>query len=253
MLVVSLRTHPGAVRPMNQDCVLWDPAVSLVAVADGMGGHNAGEVASQVALDTIRLFLQKSGTDDACTWPFGVNPSLPLDVNRLRTAVQLANRRVCREAEQRVEYTGMGTTVVAALVVGAHVTYANVGDSRLYLVEEAGLRQLTLDDSWAALLARESSLDAGAIARHPMRHVLTSVVGARPELEPVVDELDLAPGQTVLMCTDGLYTSLSESQMHAILLADADLDRAADALIGAAVGATCDDNVSVVLARYSPD
>jgi protein phosphatase len=238
---------------MNQDCVLWDPALSLLAVADGMGGHNAGDVASRAAVDTIRLFLDKSNTDEACTWPFGIDPSLPLDKNRLRTAVQLANRRVFRDAEQRIEYTGMGTTVVAGLVKGAHLTYVNVGDSRLYLMEDQGLRPLTRDDSWAALLASESSLDAAAIARHPMRHILTSVVGARPELEPVLDERTLDPGQMLLLCTDGLYTVLSDADMHAIVSGEPDLERAADALIRAALDATCDDNVSVMLARYTAD
>jgi protein phosphatase len=238
---------------MNEDCVLWEPSLSLVALADGMGGHNAGEVASRLALDTIRLFLEKSGADHDCTWPFGVNPSLPLDINRLSTALQLANRRVFRDAEQRVEYTGMGTTVVAALISGSQMTFVNVGDSRMYLVGPDALRQLTRDDSWAALLARESRLDEASILRHPMRHVLTNVVGARTELELTVEELALESGQTLLLCSDGLYTTLSEAAVHAIVASATDLDGAAGALIQAAVDARCGDNVSVILVRYSAD
>jgi protein phosphatase len=253
MLAVSARTHAGAVRPMNEDCVMWEPALSLIVVADGMGGHNAGEVASRIALDTIRLFLDKSAEDHDCTWPFGVNPSRSLDTNRLATAVQLANRRVFRDAEQRVEYTGMGTTVVAALVSGAKVIYVNVGDSRLYRVDPDRLTQVSRDDSWAALLSRESALDETAILAHPMRHILTNVVGARPELELTVEEFDLQPGQTLLFCSDGLYTTLAEGDVHAIIAGQPDLDRATDALIQAALDAKCGDNVSVVLARYTPD
>jgi len=253
MLTVSSRTHPGAVRTTNEDRVLWDPELQLFAVADGMGGHNAGEVASRLTIDTIRMFLQKSANDHDCTWPFGVNPSLSFETNRLLTAVKLANRRVFRDAEERVEYTGMGTTVVAALAQGAHVTFLSVGDSRIYLVGEDDLQQLSRDDSWVVLLSKESGLDPSAFEKHPMRHVLTSVVGARPDLEVATQELDLEDGQTVMLCSDGLYGALSEKTMHTILKGEADLEKAADTMIQAAIDAHCTDNVSVLLARYTLD
>src|SRR5688572_3852726 len=133
MFTVSSRTHQGTVRATNQDGVLWEPSLSFIAVADGTGGHAAGDVASRIALETINVFLQKSRADQECTWPFGINLGMSLAMNRVRTAVQLANRRVFRESEQRLEYTGMGTTVVGALIEGSRVTYVNVGDSRLYV------------------------------------------------------------------------------------------------------------------------
>ena len=119
MLTVCTRTHPGTVRAINEDAFLWEPDISAIAVADGMGGHNAGEVASQLALDTIRAFLKKSATNDDFTWPFGFSPTLSFAANRLMTAIKVANRRVFRASEERTEYTGMGTTVVAAIVPGA--------------------------------------------------------------------------------------------------------------------------------------
>ena len=253
MLTVSSRTDPGAVRTTNEDRVLWDPALQLFAVADGMGGHNAGEVASRLAIDTIRMFLQKGVNDHDCTWPFGVNPSLSFETNRLMTAVKLANRRVFRDAEERVEYAGMGTTVLAAIAAEAHVTFVNVGDSRIYLVGEDDLQQLSHDDSWVVLLSKESGLDPRAFETHPMRHVLTSVVGARPDLEAAAQEFDLEDGQTVMLCTDGLYGALSEQRLHAILKAERDLETAAETMIQAAIDAHCTDNVTVLLARYSPD
>ena len=253
MLTVSSRTHPGAVRTTNEDRVLWDPDLLLFAVADGMGGHNAGEVASRLAIDTIRNFLQKSAHDHDCTWPFGVNPTLSFETNRLMTAVKLANRRVFRDAEERVEYTGMGTTIVAALAQGAHVTFVSVGDSRIYLVGGDHLQQLSQDDSWVVLLSKESGLDPSAFEKHPMRHVLTSVVGARPELEVSTHEFDLEEGQTVLLCSDGLYGALSEKTMHGILKAEVDLEKAADAMIQAALDARAADNITVLLARFTPD
>ena len=138
MLTVSSRTDPGAVRTTNEDRVLWDPALQLFAVADGMGGHNAGEVASRLAIDTIRMFLQKSANDHDCTWPLGVNPSLSFETNRLMTAVKLANRRVFRDAEAGVEYTGMGTTVVAALAANNALLKTNVRKHCDAYYEDAG-------------------------------------------------------------------------------------------------------------------
>jgi serine/threonine protein phosphatase PrpC len=253
MLTVSLRTHPGAVRATNEDRVLWDPDLQFFAVADGMGGHNAGEVASRLAIDTIRMFLQESANDHDGTWPFGVNPSLSFETNRLITAVKLANRRIFRDAEERVEYTGMGTTVVASLLQGARLTFVSVGDSRIYLVGEDALRQLSHDDSWVVLLSKESGLDPSAFEKHPMRHVLTSVVGVRLELEVTTHEFELEDGQTVLLCTDGLYGALSGKTMLEIIKAEGDLEKAAEGMIQAALDARATDNVTVLLARYTPD
>src|SRR6266498_2268866 len=109
MLTVSSRTHPGSVRTVNEDVSLWDPDLGLIAVADGMGGHNAGEIASRMALDALHSFVKQSAADDI-TWPFGVDPALSFAANRLRTAVKIANVRVHRAAEEHADYTGMGTT-----------------------------------------------------------------------------------------------------------------------------------------------
>src|SRR5947208_3442089 len=143
MLTVSYRTHPGAVRPINEDSVAWEPDLSFVAIADGMGGHNAGEVASKLAIDTVRGFLQKSASSNDFTWPFGVDPALSFAANRLMTAMKIANRRVFRVAEERAEYGGMGTTLVAGIVDGNKLTFANVGDSRIYSFTSSEFRQLS--------------------------------------------------------------------------------------------------------------
>ena len=194
MLTVCTRTHPGNVRTINEDSSMWEPDISTLAVADGMGGHNAGEVASQLALDTMRSFLKKSASGDDFTWPFGFSPTLSFAANRLMTAIKVANRRVFRASEERAEYTGMGTTVVALVVEGARIAFAGVGDSRIYSFDGAALTQITKDDSWVVMLMKESGLDASAFEKHPMRHVLTSVVGARPELDVTVEEMDLVDG-----------------------------------------------------------
>ncbi|MGH9411041.1 MAG: protein phosphatase 2C domain-containing protein, partial [Vicinamibacterales bacterium] len=126
-------TDPGPVRKINEDCVFCDPKLGLLIVADGLGGHAAGEVASSLAVETISGFIRRTEDDGEFSWPYGLDSALSFAGNLLRTAVHLANRRVFRAAERNDEYTGMGTTVVAALVSGARLAVANAGDSRLYI------------------------------------------------------------------------------------------------------------------------
>jgi len=251
MLTVCTHTNPGTVRTINEDLAMWEPDISMLAVADGMGGHNAGEVASKLALETIRAFLKKSATADDFTWPFGVNPSLSFAANRLMTSIKIANRRVFKESEERTEYTGMGTTVVATIFDGARLAFSGVGDSRIYSFDGSTLHQITKDDSWVVMLMKESGLDAAAFEKHPMRHVLTSVVGARPELDVVVEEIALVEGQTIILSTDGLHGALSDADIAAVLRSEPNLERAAETLVESAVQRDGKDNATIALARYS--
>jgi PPM family protein phosphatase len=251
MLTVCTRTHPGNVRSINEDATMWEPDIATIAVADGMGGHNAGEVASQMALDTIKTFLTKSATTDDFTWPFGFSPALSFAANRLMTAIKVANRRVFRASEERSEYTGMGTTVVAAIVEGARVAFSGVGDSRIYAFDGRDLTQITKDDSWVVMLMKESGLDASAFEKHPMRHVLTSVVGARPELDVTVEEMDLVDGHTLLFCSDGLLGGMNDADIAAVLRSEPEIEKAAEKLVALGVERDGKDNVTVALARYT--
>jgi serine/threonine protein phosphatase PrpC len=242
-------THPGKTRDMNEDAMSWDLDLGFVAVADGMGGHNAGEVASRLALDNVRAFLQRSASDDF-TWPYGVNPRLSLTANRLTTAVKIANHRIFRASEERAEYTGMGTTLVAALVESGTVTFSSVGDSRLYMFQDSALRQLTRDDSWIAMVAEESGVDPSTLTGHPLRNVLTNVVGAQPDVKIALGELPLGMG-ILVFCTDGLHGALTAGTMTQILSDAPDLERAAHNLVQAALERDGKDNITVILARAS--
>jgi protein phosphatase len=228
--------------------MVWDAAIGFVAVADGMGGHQAGEVASRLALDSISAFIKKSAETDDITWPFGVNPSLSATANRLLTAMKIGNRRVFRKSEEVPDYLGMGTTVVALIVNDSVVTFASVGDSRIYAFAGGELRQLTRDDSWAVVLAQESGVTGEALRKHPMRNVLTNVLGAKAELDVSVGEVPLE-GQTLVLCSDGLHTALPHDVMASILASEPDLSQAADALIRSALERDGSDNITVVLAR----
>jgi serine/threonine protein phosphatase PrpC len=241
-------THPGR-RASNEDALLVEPALGLFVVADGMGGHKAGEVASRIAVEAIREFIQDSRAPDI-TWPYGLDPTISLNANRLRTAVRVANGRVLEASEQRADYTGMGTTVVAVLAIGDRLVFAGVGDSRVYLWTSGRVEQLTEDDSWVAtVLAREPGMTESALAQHPMRHVLTSVVGARADTEPRVNERPFEAGEVVLLCSDGLHGALTPAEIAAALSADLALAEIPEVLVNAALVRGATDNVTAVVVR----
>jgi protein phosphatase len=255
MLTVVTLSHPGLVRPTNEDAVLWDPRLGLLAIADGMGGHNAGEVASRLALDVLQQSLHANRVASDAEWPFGFVTELALEVNRLRTAVRIANREVFRASQKSAEYAGMGTTITAALIKGAQVWFASVGDSRLYTkgTGEAPLRQLTRDDSFVGLLAESPGVAPETLAGHPMRHLLTSVLGPREDVSVDVDELVLSNGELLLLTSDGMHGAVGDGVMDALLDGHehgVDLQGAAEHFIEAALGAGGRDNITVALARY---
>lgn len=242
-------SHPGR-RASNEDALLVEPGLGLFVVADGMGGHKAGEVAARLAIDAIQEFVDRSRVVDGVSWPFGHDCELSANGNRLRSAVRLANLRVLEASEARTECSGMGTTVVAALVGCGRLAFVGVGDSRLYLWRGGALEQLTQDDSWVAtVLAREPGMTDVALAQHPMRHVLTSVIGARSDTEPVVYERGLEPGDVVLLCSDGLHGAMECAEIRELLGSRADVREITEALVNHALARGASDNVTAVVIR----
>jgi protein phosphatase len=255
MLTVATLSDPGAVRANNEDAVLWDPSIGLLAIADGMGGHNAGEVASGMAIQTLQRFLRDNAGDGAAQWPFGVDDKATPSANRVRTAMKLANRDVFRTSAERPECAGMGTTLTVALVEGRRVTFGSIGDSRLYSYSpsSAELRQQTRDDSLVGMLAGSPGVDPAILEGHPMKHLLTSVLGRRAEIDLEIRELTLADEELLFLCSDGMHGSVPDAVIRDLLASEADLPRAADRLIRLAVESGSRDNISVALARYSAD
>ena len=252
MLTVHGVTHTGHVRKTNEDTLLIDLDLGLFLVADGMGGHVAGEVAARLAADTIRSFVARSREGGKCTWPFGIDPDFSFAANRLRTAVRLANRRVFRASESRDEYTGMGSTVVVALIEDDQLAFAGVGDSRIYTYTDASLTQLTSDDSWVAtVLARDPEVDAASLATHPMRHVLTNAIGARNETEVEIGDRTLADGEVLLLCSDGLYGGLDNATLADIMGSGAEVAVAVQQLLDAALERGGNDNITALLLKQT--
>ena len=264
-------TDKGRVRPTNEDCFSIQEELGLCVIADGMGGHNAGEVAARLAVDAVVDFVQErslsanrraslslratsgqAGEPDASAWPFGFDPSLSADGNLLRTAIHLANVQIREAAISSHDYAGMGTTIVAARVAHGRLSVAHVGDSRLYLVAGRALRQVTRDDSWmVSMLAHDPSADPVLLQHHPMRNALTNVVGAAARTEVHVAEQALAGGELMLLSTDGVHGVLDDHRVERMMLEDDDPRAIAHGLIKAALARGSSDNCTAVVARYS--
>ncbi|HXE80561.1 MAG TPA: protein phosphatase 2C domain-containing protein [Vicinamibacterales bacterium] len=252
MIQAHAVSDAGPVRKNNEDSCAIEDALQLYVVADGMGGHSAGEVASRLAVEAVVGFIRRSHEDSDISWPYGIDRGLSLDGNRMQTAIYLANRRVFRAAESHDDYTGMGTTIVCALITGRRLVIGHVGDSRLYLLNGSGLRQMTQDDTWAAAVLAHGHSTASA-SQHPMRHVLTNVLGAREQTEPHVTEHDLVGGETLLLCSDGLYGSVPDAAILDVLKRARAADEAAARLVQMALDAGTRDNVTALVVRYEVD
>jgi serine/threonine protein phosphatase PrpC len=251
MLEAYGQSDVGRRRKLNEDSFLVDTSTSLFAVCDGMGGHNAGEVASGMAAETLAAFVERSHREKEITWPYGLDVNLSFDGNRLATALKLANKKVYKAADNREDYTGMGTTAVAALVSGNVLTIGSAGDSRCYLLRGGQLSQLTRDDSWVSAAWAEGILSADEIEKHPLRNVITKAIGAKDSIEIDIVEHRFADGDIAILCSDGLHSMINdESILAAVTPFPGTLEEAAQQLIDAANEAGGKDNVSVVLVRY---
>ena len=230
------RTDPGRVRRRNEDAFVLDPP--LFAVADGMGGAQAGEVASRLTAAAFREFHEAD--------------RLPPD-ERLQAIIQEANRRIYDRAHADSGFSGMGTTVTAALLTGGRVTIGHVGDSRAYRIRDGELEQLTDDHSLVGDLMRSGRLTPEEADAHPQRSVITRALGTDPEVDVDTLAVEAAPGDLFLLCSDGLTTMVADDDILGILAAAPTLDDAARTLVRAANTGGGEDNVTVVLFQVESD
>ena len=232
----------GCARRDNEDRFAVHEDLALFVVADGMGGHKAGEVAAQLTVDAI---VDTVRTAEA----FAVQTP---QTDVLKTAIQLACDKVRAAASQEDEYAGMGTTVVAARLNDGRLSVAYAGDSRLYVLSRGQLRQVTHDDTWlATMLAANPGVDRSALEHHPMRHLLTNAVGAMAQTTVHVVEETIEDGDVVLMTTDGVHDVMDEWRMAQVLLEDDDPKAIAENLVRCALTRGSRDNCTAVVARCS--
>lgn len=236
------QTDVGLKRNSNQDFVYAsDQKIgrlpSLLIVADGMGGHAAGDLASRVCVETAVSSIEGSGQTE----------TIPI----LAEAVQKANRAVLKKAAEKPEYAGMGTTIVAAVIDGNTLYVANVGDSRLYLIDDDRIDQITLDHSLVAEMVRSGRISPEQMRNHPEKNIITRAVGGEENVEVDFFDVGLHKGDVVLLCSDGLTNMVEDEQIFRIVRREKTLRDAGQKLISAANSAGGRDNISVVLARLT--
>lgn len=236
-------THKGLQRSNNEDTLLVQDSTRLYLVADGMGGHRSGELASNRAAALIEEFITQTDSSPEITWPFGYRPELSANTNRLINALKLANAAIWSQAGSDPVHHGMGTTVVCLLIDDGVATFASAGDSRLYLLRNQRLRQLTQDDSWwdAANHAQEFQ---------NLRHVLTKAVGVEESLEVVPHDVELKAGDYLLLSTDGLHSVIPQEELAEVLKGEAQLEKKVNRLIDRANELGGPDNITALLIHY---
>ena len=217
-LTWAVTSDPGLKRTSNEDSYSTRPDVGLFVVADGMGGHVAGEVASRVAVEAIEAFIQETaGADRNRTWPFPFDPSISLEANRLRAAFRLANRKIASAIADSQDLRGMATTASAVLLGLRSASVAHVGDSRVYVLRDGQLQQITHDHSWVEEQVRAGTLTPTAARQHPWRNVVTRALSGGEDPEVDVTEVSPKPGERYLLCSDGLFTVVPDSAIADIL------------------------------------
>jgi serine/threonine protein phosphatase PrpC len=247
----AVHTDPGLRRSSNEDSYCTRADLGLFVVADGMGGHAAGEVASRVAVDTIQTFItETAGADKNRTWPFPFEPQVSLEGNRLKAAFRLANRQIANAMADSADLRGMATTA-SAVLAGAHsACIAHVGDSRVYALLDGTLRQITDDHSWVEEQVRAGTMTSAAARQHPWRNVVTRALsgGSDPEIDTV--ELTPRAGERLLLCSDGLSGVVAHDEIERVL-ADPQLTLEAicERLVEAANAAGGPDNVTVLVVQ----
>ena len=227
---VGGRTDVGCVRPHNEDSMLIQ--APLLVVADGVGGQEAGEIASHIAVET----LAKAAPEFA-------------DAEQLAAAVRQANMAIIKGVESGIGKPTMATTVTAAIIDGSNLVVAQVGDSRAYILRGKNLSRITRDHSLMEALIESGQITEEEARTHPNRSVITRALGSDPGTEPDIYELTVNDGDRVLLCSDGLHGMVDDARIHDILLANPDPQKAADALVEEAKANGGHDNITVIVAN----
>lgn len=238
----------GRQRQHNEDSFLVHERTRLFVVADGMGGHAAGEIASKIAVESIGDFIEQTEEEDG-TWPHGYDDRLSRSTNRLVAAVRIANGRVIDAMRKDARLRGMGTTVVASMVDDGILSLAHVGDSRAYLVRGEAISRVTDDHSWVFEQVQAGMISEEEAERHPFRNVITRALGGSTSVVPDASEIELQKGDVVLLCSDGLSGMVPEPDMLQLISSAGDTAEGCRRLIDLANERGGTDNITAILVR----
>ncbi len=240
-------THVGRQRQHNEDNFLVEDKAGLFLVADGMGGHAAGEIASRIAVDSISEFILHTKEDDG-TWPHAYDEHFKRSTNRLMAAVRMANTRVLEAMRKDARLRGMGTTVVACMADDDTMSVAHVGDSRAYLIRDKKLSRITSDHSWVFEQVQAGMLTEAEAEKHPLRNVITRALGGALQVSPDASEIECHSGDVYLLCSDGLTGMVPEDEILRLVTESGDdLQKACQQLIDTANDRGGLDNVTAIL------
>ncbi|MCA9674587.1 MAG: Stp1/IreP family PP2C-type Ser/Thr phosphatase [Kofleriaceae bacterium] len=245
-------TNVGRKREINEDSIHVPVDQRLAIVADGMGGHSSGEVASRLAVDIVVDYFQQTAEQQTLTWPYKVDRDLRADVNRLITSIKLANVEIWERSQREPRLKGMGTTIVAQYFLDDAVIVGHVGDSRAYRLRGGELTQLTEDHSLINDYIKMKRMTAEEAENWPHKNVVVRALGMKEAVQ--VDILTEVPkiGDSYVLCSDGLSGMITDEQIAYMVGHERDLDRAVEQLIDAANEEGGVDNISVVIARVEP-
>lgn len=237
----------GLKRTQNEDRLCIDSSLGLYMVCDGMGGHQAGEVASALAVEVIQKHLLEGRQDTRAPIIGHYDASFLSQTNRLASAIRVANHAIHCEAQHRRDYARMGTTVVSALIRGQVLSFAHVGDSRLYLIRDQTIQLLTRDHSLVMDQIRDGLLTEEEAERSAQRHIVTRALGVEATVDVEMGELPMSNGDVLLLCSDGLTRGVSSRDIVRTVHDHPDLQTASEELITLANAAGGEDNTTVIL------
>ncbi len=242
-------TNTGIKRTNNEDAFLVEENVNLFIVADGMGGHSSGEVASKIAVETIGKFFKDPNLNEETTWPYEYDDKISFLGNKLKTAIAIANEKIQEYSKEHTESRGMGTTVVALHKSHDRIILCHVGDSRCYLLRDKKLILLTSDHSWVNEQVKMGFLTESEAQRHPFRNVITKALGTKGEATAEVTEMNCQTGDLYLLCTDGLNSMVEDKEIEESLLSKQSLKEMGDLLIEKANKNGGEDNITLILVK----
>jgi serine/threonine protein phosphatase PrpC len=250
LLVACGSTNPGRKRTENQDTIGSFVDDRLFIVADGVGGHSAGEVASATAVEALGKFFRSYHADPMQSWPYPVDRSMSLGANLLRVGIKVANDRIRMDAAGDRTRSRMASTIVAMAIGDTNLAIAHSGDSRAYRVRGEQIARLTRDHSiLEEMMAARPEMSVEEISSFAHRNVVTKCLGSKDDVEPTVHVDTLQPGDIYLLCSDGLWGSVPDEQIAAVARSSGDLQVACQRLIDAANEAGGPDNISAILVR----